>query len=138
MNTKVVKTLAAALTAIVVLVSNPTISKAGDGGVAKKTNAVKEEQVAVKYLGTSENNIIFKVEFENPTAEKFSLIIKNDNGDVVYNQASTDSHFSKSVYIQNTDSEFHPTFIIRNDKSEVVRHFSVVKTFSENTVVASL
>jgi len=139
MNTKLVKALAVALTSVVVLVSNPLTSQANGGGVDSKKASLTEEQVSVKYQGTSDNNIIFKVEFENPTAEKFSLIIKNDNGDVVYHQQFSDAHFSKSVFFQNTDSEIHPTFIIRSgNNNEIVRQFSVNKTLTENTVVTRL
>ena len=139
MNTKVVKAIAVALTSVVVLVSNPLTSQANGGGINSKKSSLTEEQVSVKYQGTSDNNIIFKVEFENPTAEKFSLIIKNDNGDVVYHQQFSDAHFSKSVFFQNTDSEIHPTFIIRSgNNNEIVRQFSVNKTLTENTVVTRL
>jgi hypothetical protein len=136
MNTK--QSIAAALTAIVVFFSNA--ASANEGGInSKKTSSVTEAQVSVKYQGTTENNIIFKVEFENPTSEKFSLIIKNDNGDVVYHQQFTDAHFSKSVFFQNTDAQIHPTFIIRTGaNSEIVRQFEVNRTLTENTVVTSL
>lgn len=137
MNT-VVKALAVAVTSVVILVSNPLNSQAANGG-SKKVSSLTEEQVSVKYQGTSDNNIIFKVEFDNPTGEKFSLIIKNDNGDVVYHQQFSDAHFSKSVFFQNTDSEIHPTFIIRGaNNNEIVRQFQVSKTLTENTVVTRL
>jgi len=135
MNTKQV--IAAAFTAVVVLFSNA--ASANEGGNNKKTSSLTEEQVSVKYQGTTENNIIFKVEFENPTSEKFSLIIKNDNGDVVYHQQFTDAHFSKSIFFQNTDAQIHPTFIIRSgNNNEIVRQFAVNRTLTENTVVTRL
>jgi hypothetical protein len=134
MNTKHV--IAAAFTAVVVLFSNA--ASANEGG-SKKTSSPTEAQVSVKYQGTTENNIIFKVEFENPTSEKFSLIIKNDNGDVVYHQQFTDAHFSKSVFFQNTDAQIHPTFIIRTgNNNEIVRQFEVNRTLTESTVVTRL
>jgi len=134
MNTKNV--FAAALTAVVVFFSNA--ASANEGG-SKKASSVTEEQVSVKYQGTTENNIIFKVEFENPTSEKFSLIIKNDNGDVVYHQQFSDAHFSKSVFFQNTDAQIQPTFIIRGaNNNEIVRQFAVNRTLTESTVVTRL
>ena len=136
MNTKFVKAIAVALASFVIFVSNP--ASANEGG-SKKASSVTEEQVSVKYLGTTDNNIIFKVEFDNPTTEKFSLIIKNDNGDVVYHQQFNDAHFAKSVYFQNTESEIHPTFIIRtSNNNEIVRQFAVNKTLTESTVVTRL
>src|ERR1700738_4147558 len=103
MNTKVVKAIAVAMTSVVLL-SNPLLSKANGGEInnSKKTS-LTEDQVSVKYQGTKDNSVVFKVEFSNPTAEKFSLIIKDDNGDVVYNQQFTDANFSKLVFFQNAE-----------------------------------
>lgn len=131
----VIKVVAVALTAFVVIVSNPVASLA-NGGSRKTT--LNDEQVSVKYVGTDNNQVVFQVQFENPTGEKFSLIIKNDNGDVVYHQAFNETHFAKNVYFENTDTEIEPTFIIRNANNEIVRQFHVVKTITENTTVTSL
>ncbi|HLZ88841.1 MAG TPA: hypothetical protein VKQ52_16415 [Puia sp.] len=130
----VAKIFAVALTAAVVVVSNP-LSTFANGGETKKP---AEEQVSVKYQGTANNAISFKVEFENPTNEKFSLIIKNDNGDVVYHQQFNEAHFSKNVYFENTDTDIHPTFIIRTANTEIVRQFQVSKIVTENTTVTQL
>jgi hypothetical protein len=124
--------------AVVILVSNPFTSQANGGGNNNKKASLTEEQVSVKYLGTNDNNIVFKVEFENPTAEKFWLIIRNDAGDVVYHQQFNDVHFSKNVFFENTDSEIHPTFVIRNGNNEIVRQFAVNRTLTENTIVTKL
>lgn len=131
----VVKAIAVVATALVVIVSNPLASKANGGGTKASIN---DAQVSVKYVGTDDNHVVFQVQFDNPTGEKFALIIKNDNGDVVYHQQFNGTHFAKNVYFENTDSEIEPTFIIRNANNEVVRQFHVVKTITENTTVTSL
>ena len=137
-STRVVKAISVAVAAVVILVSNPFTSQANGGGNNNKKASLTEEQVSVKYLGTNDNSVVFKVEFENPTAEKFWLIIRNDAGDVVYHQQFSDVHFSKSVFFENTDSEIHPTFVIRNGNNEIVRQFAVNRTLTENTVVTKL
>jgi hypothetical protein len=131
----VVKAIAVVATALVVIVSNPLASMANGGGAKASIN---EAQVSVKYVGTDDNRVVFQVQFDNTTGEKFSLIIKNDNGDVVYHQQFSQTHFAKNVYFENTDGEIEPTFIIRNANNEVVRQFHVVKTITENTTVTSL
>jgi len=131
----VAKIIAVAFTAAVVVVSNP-LSTLANGGENRK--AATEEQVSVKYAGTSNNTVAFKVEFENPTGEKFSLIVKNDNGDVVYHGQFSGAHFSKNVFIADTDSDIHPTFVIRTGTSEIVRQFQVSKTVTENTIATQL
>jgi len=137
-STRVVKGIAVAVAAVVILVSNPLTSQANGGGNNNKKASATDEQVSVKYQGTHDNNVIFKVEFENPTAAKFWLIIKNDNGDVVYHQQFNEAHFSKSVLFQNTDADIQPTFVIRNGNNDVVRQFAVNRTITEHTVVTRL
>ncbi|HVU95167.1 MAG TPA: hypothetical protein VHE34_08090 [Puia sp.] len=132
----VAKIVAVAFTAAVIVAGNPLTTLA-NGGENKK--AATEQQVTVKYQGATNNAIAFKVEFENPTGEKFSLIIKNDNGDIVYHQQFSDAHFSRNVFIADTDSDIHPTFVIRTaDNTEIVRQFQVSKTVTENTVATQL
>ena len=139
MKTNAVKVIVATLAAVVILIGNPLTSKANGGGNDSKKVSPTETQVSVSYQGTSDNHIVFKVEFENPTAQKFWLIIKNDNGDIVYHHQFSDTKFSKNVCFENTDTEIQPTFVIRtSDNTEIVRQFQVNKTVVENTVVTSL
>lgn len=135
-STRVVKAISVAAAAIVLFISNPVTSLA-NGGDHTKT-VLTEAQVNVQYIGTNDNSVVFRVEFENPTAEKFWLIIKNDNGEVVYRKQFNDAHFAKSVYFQKEESDIHPTFVIRNGENEVVRQFAVSRTVTENTVVTKL
>lgn len=137
---RVVKAIGIAVVAIAAFIANPLTSKANVGGVnEEKISSLTESHVNVSYIGSNESSVVFKVEFENPTTEKFWLIIKNDNGDIVYRRQFNDAHFSKSVYFQNEDgTEMHPTFIFRNGDKEVVRQFAINKTVTENTVVTRL
>lgn len=135
----VAKIIAVALSSIVILVSNPLASQANGGRNNSKKASLTEEKVSVKYVGTENGQVVFHVEFENPTSEKFTLIIRNDNGDVVFHQQFNDTHFSKNVFIDNADSDIQPTFVIRgSDNSEIVRQFRVSKTVTENTTVTRL
>ena len=137
-NTKnhAVKVIAVALTAVLFLFGSPLTGKANGGG--KKSPSITEAQVSVTYQGVSDNSLVFKVDYENLTGEKFWLIIKNDAGDVVYQKHFTDAHFGKTIYFQNTDSSINPTFVIRTGNDEVVRQFQVNKIITETTVVTGL
>jgi len=131
----VVKTLAAVVVAVAFFVSNPLVSLANDG---TKKAGPKDDQVSVQYIGSNDNQVVFRVDFENPTAEKFWLIIKNDAGDVIYRKQFSDAHFSKAIYVVKEDTEIRPTFIIRNSNNEIVRQFAVNNVVTENTVVTKL
>jgi hypothetical protein len=130
----VLKAISAA--ALVFIISNPIVSLA-NGGKNDKAK-LTDEQVTVQYVGINEDHVVFHVDFENPTGEKFWLIIRNDNGDVVYRKQFTGNHFSKNVYFENEQADIRPTFIIRNENNEIVRQFAVTRTVTENTVVTKL
>ena len=132
MKSNFVKTLTAAAVAVVFFASS---AFANEGG---KKAGLTDEQFNVQYVGATQNQVAFRVEFENPTAEKFWLIIKNDAGDVIYRKQFNDVHFAKSVYVLKDETDIRPTFIIRNNAGEVVRQFAVTSTTVENTVVTKL
>jgi len=136
LNSRVVKAIYVATVAAVFFISNPLTSLA-NGGRNDKAK-LSEEQVTVQYVGTDDQHVVFHVDFQNPTAEKFWLIIRNDAGDVVYRKQFSDAHFSKSIYFENEQAEIRPTFIIRNSSNEIVRQFAVTKTVTERTVVTKL
>jgi|SRR5580658_2291810 hypothetical protein len=139
MNTKTknhaLKAIVIALTAVLFLFGSPLTSKANDGS---KKNAVTDAQVCVTYEGVSENSLVFRVNYENVSGEKFWLIIKDDNGDVVFQQQFSDAHFAKNVFFENTDTNISPTFVIRKGNNEVVRQFQVNQIITETTVVKGL
>jgi hypothetical protein len=139
-NTKnhAVKAIAVALTAFVILFSSPLTSKANDGG-SKKSSSTYDAQVSVTYQGVSDNSLVFKIDYENPTAEKFWLIIKDDNGDVVYHHQFSGVNFSKSIFFLNTNADINPTFVIRTaSNTDIVRQFQVSKILTETTLVTGL
>ncbi|HVW58870.1 MAG TPA: hypothetical protein VHC48_02505 [Puia sp.] len=130
------KTITVVAFAAAIFISNP-IAGLANGGKNDKAK-LNDEQVTVQYVGANDQHVVFHINFENPTGEKFWLIIKNDAGDVVYRKQFSDAHFSKSVYFENEQSEIRPTFIIRNSANEISRQYAVTKTLTENTVVTKL
>lgn len=130
---KNILTVAALAFTAVLSTSMTTLANDGD-----KKVKLTDEQVNVQYVGSTEAAVQFRVEFENPTAAKFWLIIKNDNGDILYRKQFSDVHFNKTVSFSKEESEIHPTFIIRNGDNEISRQFSVTRSVVENTVVTKL
>ena len=106
--------------------------------VIEKIISPTDKEVNVTFVGTTDNSLVFHLEFENKTGQKFFLIVKNDAGDVVYQATYNDIHFEKNIRIQTQDSEMHPTFVIRTSTEQVERKFSVNRQVSENYVVTTL
>ena len=106
--------------------------------IIEKIISPTDKQVSVNFVGVNENNLVFHLQFENTTGEKFWLIVKNDAGEVVYQNAFNDVHFEKNIRIANEGSEMNPTFVIRTATEQVERKFSVKSKVSENYVVTNL
>ena len=113
-------------------------AKANANPIIEKIISPTDKEVNVTFVGATDNSLVFHLDFDNKSGEKFSLIIKNDAGEVVYQATYNDIHFEKNIRIIKEDSEMHPTFVIRTSTEQVERKFSVNRQVSENYVVTSL
>jgi hypothetical protein len=134
MNSKFVnfatKSVSVVATAVVLLVSNPVNSYASPVKDKKITQPI-DGQVSVKYTGSNAKTVVFHLTFENVKGENFSLLIKNDAGDIVYQERFSGA-FDKNIFLDAEENQIHPTFIIQTADQEVVRSLSVNKRTSEN------
>ena len=132
------KIVSASLVAIALFFVTPFSSHANnDKG---KVTAISEDQLSVQYTGSNENSVMFRVKFQNTTAQKFSLIIKNDVGDVVYQDQFNTADFNKAVHILK-DGEFNKaSFIIRVGNQQIEQRFVINRNTEvvENVVVTKL
>lgn len=139
MNSKIgnfaTRSVAVLATAAALLVSNP--SKANTIQDSKHVQPI-DGQVSVKYTGSNSKTVVFRLTFENTNAERFYLIIKNDAGDVVYEEQFTDLHFDRNIFLDVEESKIKPTFIIRLKDQDIERKLSVTKRTAtdEGTAVA--
>jgi hypothetical protein len=95
---------------------------------SKAENTIPASQIDVQYEGSVENTFTFKVKFENSAAQKFTLIIKNDEGDIIYSKEFSDVHFSKTIELVKNEKDtydINPTFAVYMGKGSVQRSFSV-------------
>jgi hypothetical protein len=106
--------------------------------VIEKIISPTDKQVTVNFVGATDNALVFHMEFDNKSGEKFYLIVKNDAGEIVYQNSYNDVHFARNIRIPNEESELHPTFVIRTANDQVERKFSVTSQHSDNYVVTTL
>ncbi len=106
--------------------------------IIEKIVSPVDQEVSVNYVGVTENNFVFHLNFDNKSGEKFWLIVKNDAGEIVYQQAYKDAHFSKTIRLPKEEGEIHPTFVIRTANEQVERRFVVNRKISENVIVTQL
>lgn len=137
MNLRSISKAVAVAAAFVLIVSNPLNSFANTNGNEKNAK-LSGDQVSVEYAGTKNNNFAFNVQFENTLAQKFQLIIKNDEGDVVYQEQYNDVHFAKTILLPKDLGEIHPTIIIRTGNQQVEHSFVANTKLTESVVVTKL
>jgi hypothetical protein len=138
-STRVVKAALALVASVVLFISNPLTSQARTFKNKKTPTTLTESQVSVSYVGSNANGLVFNVKFENPTGEKFWLILKDDAGEIIFRQQFNDLHFSRSVQLEKGDSEIqHPTFIIRKGNDESVHSFDVSLITTQQVTVTKL
>lgn len=137
MNLRSISKAVAVAAAFALIVSNPLNTLANTTG-NEKSARLNDEQVSVQYAGTRNNNFAFSVQFENATGQKFQLIVKNDDGDVVYQEQYNDVHFAKTILLPKDLGEIHPTIIIRTGNQQVEHSFVANTKFTENIVVTKL
>jgi hypothetical protein len=131
------KKSASALAAAVIL-SLGSASAVHAAPIIEKIISPADKELTVSFVGKAEDGLVFHLEFENKTGEKFYLIIKNDADEIVYQAAFSGTNFEKNIRIANAEAELHPTFIIRTASEEVARKFSVKTKTTENLVVTNL
>ncbi len=130
-SSPIFKALAAIAISAILFASGPvsgfaSMGKEGD----KSTNNAPESTVNIKYVRTDEKMFEFKVEFENPAAQKFTLVVKNDDGEVIYSREFKDTHFVRTIRLvkERADIEnIYPTFTISSGSSLIQRSFAIVK-----------
>jgi hypothetical protein len=141
-SNSVLKTIVMTATAAVLFAGSPISSFANPIKTNhSRTAGISESQIDIKYLGSDENQFQFRVELENSAAQKFVLIIKNDEGDVVYSKEFSDVHFAKNISIlkdENNAESIHPTFTVSIGKRLVQRSFSIERKVTEDVVVTKL
>jgi hypothetical protein len=120
--------------AIIALFSVATATNAKAGEVKKSDLNLS----AVEYTGTVNNNVSFNIKYDNEAGSDFSLIVKNENGEVIYSHVYNDKNFSKKVVIRELPEDGgNVTFIIKSNDADIKQSFNIntVTTAVSNVVV---
>ena len=121
-------------TAIAALLSITALNnvKAGETTVAN---------APVVYSETVNNNVLFNIKYANPTGSDFSMVVKNESGEVIYAKHYSDKNFSKRVLINELPEEGgNVTFIIKSNDGDLKQSFNIstsTKTVEDVTVTTS-
>jgi hypothetical protein len=124
------------------------ISKLTLGVLLFTSVAVTETQAAtinpgdkiteVKYIGTSDDALLFNVSVDNPTGSKFSVIVLDEEGNQIFHEIYTDKKFDKKFKLPKSEKN-KLTFVIRNFKTaDVKQTFEINTKYVEDVTVTKL
>jgi len=80
------------------------------------TDSVKVNRFEVKYLGTTSGNFDFDVRYTNIKGSNFYFVIKDENGEVLFEKDYSNKSFHKKVELAKVDDISKLTFLISTDK----------------------
>lgn len=111
----------------------------GAGAVHAQSSVISADKNAeIKYLGTSNAEMLFNVAYDNPNGNKFSVILLDQDGTSLFQEIFTDKKFDKRFRLPLTDKE-RVTFVIRNFKDvELKQSFDINTRVTEDFVVTKV
>ena len=121
MNKQVVKFSIRRIIILAGLVGSLTFSAVA----ANHNEKDKKAPSVVQYVGATDSGIVFNVKYDNAEAAKFELIIKNEFGDVVYQQQFSDKSFDRKIVLVKEPGEAHLTFIIKSASETIKESFEI-------------
>ena len=78
----------------------------------------------VKHIGNPSGTMVFQVQYENLAGEKFALIIKDNDGAVLFQDVYIDKNFDKKFQLPKGDAD-KLKFIIKGIRNNNVQTFEV-------------
>lgn len=117
------KTLISSSLVLGAFVVTPLVTKAAHNAVDSVQENGKKSYV--KYLGTEDGDVWFSVNYANPAGEKFTLIVKNEEGDVLYEGSFNNQQFSKKIKLVLDEQDAFPTFVIKTASQQYAQTFQV-------------
>jgi hypothetical protein len=65
----------------------------------------KETPVEIKYIGSKEGKLLFQIHFNNPNAEEVNLVLRDENGNVIYTEVVRDKVYSRKIQFEELDTD---------------------------------
>lgn len=82
--------------------------------------------VAIKYIGMVDDNPLFQIEFDNKNTETYHVSIKDEEGNILYNEKFRDLKYSRKFKFERHDGqEMKLTFVLSGEKESQTQVFEV-------------
>ena len=102
------------------------IEKNAYSDIDTHSDSSKVNKLEVKYLGISSGNFDFDVRYNNVKGSNFFFVIKDENGEVLFEKDYSNKMFHKKVELAKVDDINKLTFSITSDKDVTIFSKDVV------------
>ena len=105
---------------------------------AQSLNNSDEKNAQIKYLGVSDDTMVFNVAYDNPNGGKFSIAVLDQDGTPLFQEVYSDKKFDKRFKLPKTYND-KVTFEIRNFKDiDFKQSFEINTHITEDLVVTKV
>ena len=81
---------------------------------------------SIQYVGKVNDQLIFQVDYDNPTNEAVNVLIKDEDGNVLYADRFKDKKLTKKFKVNTAEyGDVRLTFVISTDKDRTSQVFQV-------------
>ncbi|MBW0178954.1 hypothetical protein [Sediminibacterium sp.] len=101
-------------------------ANANNSGETVTAKAVAE----FKYAGSSKDQASFNIKFNNPSGEKFTLLVLDAKGDLFFKESYTSKEFAKRFVLAKEDAE-KLTFRIQSGKQSFDENINLFQNETE-------
>lgn len=81
-------------------------------------------KAVINHLSSDSKSLLFQVNVENASGEKFIIVVKDENGSVLYRGGFTDKDFSKKFRVPKGETG-KITFVVKSESTNKVESFEV-------------
>ena len=100
---------------------------------AKNIEILSEKTAAnIQFVGSADNALFFNLKVENPTSDKFTVVVKAEDGSVLYTGDFNDKNFDKKFKLVKGEDNIRYNFSIKSSNKSLEQSFDV------NTVTKSV
>jgi hypothetical protein len=103
----------------------PAVSKANDNKNAAIEILSTENTTSVQFAGSTETALLFDVKISNPKADKFTLVIQAEDGEVLFTKEYSDANFTKKVKLLKGGENNSYKFTIKSANKALENSFVV-------------
>ncbi len=96
------------------------IEKNAYSDIDTHSDSLKVNKFEVKYLGNASGNFDFDVRYTNVKGSNFYFIVKDENGEILFEKDYSNKMFHKKVELTKVDDISKLTFSISSDKDVTI------------------